>query len=263
MNLCFSTLGCTEYSLSGILSLCGGFGISFLEIRGMDGELDLQRIPEFSERQIPETVLRFRSAGVVPLILGTSCSFHHPEKRQTVQAEGTAALAVAKSLGAMGIRVFGDRFADDPVQTTETVIAGIADLCAGAEGSDVRVLLEVHGDFHTVEALAPILRAFETEPHFGLIWDIAHTHPAYGNDWKRFYDATAPWIRHVHIKDAAGGRLVLPGEGEIPILPIVSQLLSDGYTGAFSLEWERKWHPELPPIEIALERFVSLMERVR
>ena len=43
----------------------------------------------------------------------------------------------------------------------------------------------------------------------------------------------------------------------------MEKLLSDGYKGAFSLEWEKKWHPELPPVETALERFVSLAETVR
>ena len=165
-------------------------------------------------------------------------------------------------LGAAGIRVFGNRFVGDPEETTRQVIEGIAALIEKTPGMNASVLLEVHGDFHTVESLSPILRAFKEEPRFGLIWDIAHTHPAYGENWKRFYDAIAPFVRHVHIKDARGGELKLPGEGEIPILPIVGQLLRDGYAGAFSLEWEKKWHPELPPVETALERFVALLKTI-
>lgn len=262
MNLCFSTLGCAERTLEETFALCDRFGISRLEIRGIGGELDPRKIPEFSDGQIQKTAARFRAAGITPLILGTSCAFHRPENRESVLAEGSAALAVAKSLGAMGIRVFGDRFADHREQTTRNAVEGIARLCDAAKGTDVKILLEVHGDFHTVESLSPILRAFEDEPRFGLIWDIAHTHPAYGENWKGFYDAVAPFVRHVHIKDARGETLTLPGNGEIPILPIVRRLLADGYKGAFSLEWEKKWHPELPPIESALERFVSLMKSV-
>jgi beta-glucosidase len=29
-------------------------------------------------------------------------------------------------------------------------------------------------------------------------------------------------------------------------------LTRDGYTGCVSLEWERKWHPYLPPLRDAL-----------
>ena len=38
------------------------------------------------------------------------------------------------------------------------------------------------------------------------------------------------------------------------------ELIEDGYTGYFSLEWERKWEPELEPIEIALEHYKKLLE---
>jgi len=33
-----------------------------------------------------------------------------------------------------------------------------------------------------------------------------------------------------------------------------------GYEGYFSLEWEKKWHPELPVIEDALDALVEVLE---
>jgi beta-glucosidase len=35
-------------------------------------------------------------------------------------------------------------------------------------------------------------------------------------------------------------------------------LTENGYEGAFSLEWEKKWHPELPPIQDALEAMLKI-----
>lgn len=262
MKLCFSTLGCADYPLSDILALCGRFGISCLEIRGIGGQMDFSKIPEFSKERISQTRNAFKSAAVTPLILGTSCQFHTEEKKQKALAEGGMALEYAREIGAMGIRVFGNNLTDDPAEATRNIIEGISLLCEKARQTDVNVLLEVHGDFHTVETLSPILHALQNEPRFGLIWDIEHTHSPYGERWMDFYQAVAPFIRHVHIKDKNQKGLVLPGEGEIPILPLVKRLLSDGYSGAFSLEWEKKWHPELPPIEPALERFTTLMKQV-
>jgi sugar phosphate isomerase/epimerase len=54
-------------------------------------------------------------------------------------------------------------------------------------------------------------------------------------------------------------KLCRVGEGQIPIKAIVRQLLAGGYTGYFSLEWEKKWHPELPGAEIAYPDFVRVM----
>ena len=57
-------------------------------------------------------------------------------------------------------------------------------------------------------------------------------------------------------------RLTLIGEGDVPIARIADRLLSDGYDGYFSLEWEKKWHPELPDIDAALCSFIKVMNGV-
>ena len=257
MNLCFSTLGCTEKSLDEILDLCASFEFSMLEIRGIGGVLDNRLIPDFSEEKISSTTERFKKADAAPLILGTSCSFHEKENFESAVSEGSAALQTAAALGARGIRVFGNNLGENPAESTDRVIDGIRQLCA--EKADVDVLLEVHGDFNTVEALMPVVKALKNEKHFGLIWDICHTQKTYGENWREFYDAFRPFIRHVHIKDIKGDKLVLCGDGDIPIKQIASQMLSDGYGGAFSLEWEKKWHPELAGIEEALIKFKEIM----
>ena len=257
MNLCFSTLGCCERTLDDILELCARFEITALEIRGIGGVLDNRLIPEFSADRISETAERFKSAGTAPLILGTSCAFHDRGNFESAVTEGRAAVLTASELGARGIRVFGNNLGDRPAESIGRVIDGIRRICA--EKADVDVLLEVHGDFNTVETLMPVVTALSEEKHFGLIWDICHTQKTYGENWREFYDAFRPFIRHVHIKDIKGDTLVLPGDGDIPIKQIVSQMLSDGYSGAFSLEWEKKWHPELAEIEEALIKFKEIM----
>ena len=260
MNLCFSTLGCTERSLDEILELCTRFGFAQLEIRGIGGVLDNRLIPDFGEDRIDKTAQRFKSAGVTPLILGTSCSFHEKENFENAVTEGEAAVLTAAALGASGIRVFGNNLGKNPSESTKRVIDGISSLCKTADESGVDILLEVHGDFNTVETLMPVVSALKNEKRFGLIWDICHTQKTYGENWREFYNAFREHIRHVHIKDLSGDELVLPGDGEIPVKNIVSHMICDGYSGAFSLEWEKKWHPELAEIEEAIVRFKEIMQ---
>ena len=137
------------------------------------------------------------------------------------------------------------------------VSEGVKALCDYASGFGIDVYLEVHGDFITEERLAPIVARCEASPRFGLIWDACHTRNTYP-DPRVFFDRFAPYIRHVHLKDINEARHVLPGEGTLPLEEIAKYLTKKGYNGYFSLEWERKWHPELPPIEEALEKFVAL-----
>ena len=91
-----------------------------------------------------------------------------------------------------------------------------------------------------------------------------HSDRAYGDGWQEFYRLIAPFIRHVHIKDCLRStsssplKLTLPGKGDIPLKDITARLLDDGYNGYLSLEWEKRWVPELPVIEDALACFTSM-----
>lgn len=267
-KLCFSTLGCAGLCLAESARLGKTHGMSGIELRGIAGETDACKIPDFAAEHAADSRALLDEVGIVPVVLGTSCKFHDPGKRRAALDEGVASAKAAAGLGIPFIRVFGNDAKPDAATATRSVIEGIGELCAAA--GDVIVLLEVHGDFNRSEALMPVIGALDRGGvrNFGLIWDVAHSDRAYGSEWQRFYNDIAPWVRHVHIKDhvriAAGSgtrsfRLTMPGDGEIPIRDIVRRLALDGYSGYFSLEWERMWHPELPPIENALPRFVEIM----
>ena len=264
MNLCFSTLGCTEWSLERILSTAEQFHIHALEIRGMDGLMDNRQIPALSPDHEADTQAMLARYHVIPQVLGTSCAFHAPEKWESAVEEGKACIDIAARLKIPYIRVFGNRLIGESLREQEEcynlVAKGIAELCDYASDTDVTVLLEVHGDYNRIETLGEVTARLKDYRNFGLIWDIAHT-SAYGDRWEEFYHFFRPLIRHIHIKDKTTSpmALTIPGEGELPIVAIVHRLLEDGFDGYFSLEWEKKWHPDLPELPDALEAFVRIL----
>ncbi len=258
MKLCFSTLGCAERNLSEILSLSEKFNLPYLEIRGIGGVLDNAVIEDFCEENATKTKEIMMKSGVTPVVLGTSCMLHTEDSAALALIEARAAISVAARLSIPYIRVFGNNLIGRREDCIRRVTEGIAALCDMAKGTDVSVLLEVHGDFNTVQTLSPVLDALKMRNEFGLIWDVAHSHTAYGEKWETFYECIRPYIRHVHIKDKrTEGGLTMIGEGDVPVAAIVRRMLKDGYDGCFSLEWERLWHPELAEIEVALARFTS------
>lgn len=259
MNLCFSTLGCFEKSLGDILDIAQKYYIPAIELRGIDGKIDNTEIRVFSEAMTGDTLHRFQKSGISPIVLGTSCAFHNADRYERAISEGEAAIEIAERLSIPNIRVFGDKLLSG---STERITEGLLRLCSHTRKTNV--LLEVHGDLNTVEALSPILEKMSGLNNFGLIWDIEHTHKTYGDRWETFYSAVKPYIKHVHIKDRSdiSNQLTLIGEGDIPISHITERLLKDGYDGYFSLEWEKKWHPELPEITAALDSFVKVMNGV-
>ena len=262
MKLCFSTLGCSDYSLDSIIALAKNYGIEYLEVRGINGTLENKDIAEFLPENAEKTKNALSDAKISPRVLGASLAFHDPVKyRDCIEAAKTDIL-IAERMGFPYVRFFGNSIKDGKDACIARVSSSFAELADFAEAHGVTALLEVHGDFNTIENLTPVVDALRGKKGFGIIWDIAHSDIVYGENWQPFYELIRPFIKHVHIKDHKDGALTLPGEGTIPIVPIVKRLIADGYDGCLSLEWEKKWHPEIGNIEPALDKLTALLSEV-
>ena len=259
MKLCFSTLGCHDYSLDEIIALAKKYSIDALEIRGIGGVMDNFAIPEFSAEEAASTKRRLSEAGISILSLGTSCSFHDIEKRCAMIESAKEQILIAERMGVPCIRVFGNNLTEDREACFVRVGTALAELSDFAAAHGVTVLLEIHGDYNSIETVAPLLKIVGDRQGFGIIWDIAHSDGVYGAGWAEFYEFIRPYMRHVHLKDHKEGTLTLPGDGNLPIRQVYDRLTADGYDGYFSLEWERKWHPEIGDIEPALDRLCDIL----
>lgn len=265
MKLCFSTLGCTELTLGEIIELAHKHNINALEFRGIDGELDNRNIDAFKKENISKTLPALRNGGIIPVVLGTSCCFHSPDRFDAAINEGVSSIDIASSLDIPYIRVFGNDIIGDREECLKRIANGINTLCEYAKGKNVMVLLEVHGDLNTVESILSVVKLIAVPEHFGLLWDVCHTHQIYSEKWFEFYNSVKSYIRHVHIKDmdSKTAKLTQLGYGDIPLAEIIRELVSDGYEGYFSLEWEKRWHPELPELDEALSHFRELALEVQ
>lgn len=124
-------------------------------------------------------------------------------------------------------------------------------------GWKVDLMVETHDGLLTREA---INRFCSHAGGASMLWDAHNTWRGTGVAPHELWPGIAGNVVHIHVKDSisrASGRLpytyVLPGDGEFPMKPLSDALRRDKYSGAVSLEWERQWHPDLPPIERALE----------
>jgi hypothetical protein len=57
-----------------------------------------------------------------------------------------------------------------------------------------------------------------------------------------------------------GWQLVLHGQGEVPVREMVELLHDDGYDGWISVEWEKRWHPEIEEPEVALPQHLAVLK---
>ncbi len=270
MKLAFATLGCPDWTFETVVNEAQRLGFSGIEIRGINGVMRSGEIEAFLPKNVEATKKALTDRGLTLVGLNTSCNFHDAANFDAAIEEGKEAIDVCVRMGIPAIRVFGDKIPDKSKtdEVIAAVINGVRTLCEYARGKDVKVLLEIHGDFNTVEAVKPVVEAVKDCPEFAIIWDIEHSDKPYEDNWKVFYDEFKPYIVHIHVKDYYRGmlpdgkyKLCMVGDGDIPIVDIVNQLKADGFDGYYSLEWEKKWHPYLPDPEVAIPAYMEYMKQ--
>jgi sugar phosphate isomerase/epimerase len=265
--LSFSTLGCPSWPWRTVLDRAAEWGYMAIELRGLNGEMDLTKCPEFQGARLAASIKDLEALDLRICNLGASTRFHdvEPAVRKTQMDEGRRYVDLAHRLKAPMVRVFGDRIVGGAKEATvNRVIAGLRELGEHAKDSGVSIVIESHGDFCDSPTLQAILDSVNL-PNVALLWDVHHT-VAFGKERPAVtLEKLRSYIRHVHLKDSVpdkdGVRYVLTGKGTIPLGQIVHMLVKASYPGLFSLEWEKKWHPELPEPEIAFPQYAEIMRQ--
>jgi sugar phosphate isomerase/epimerase len=266
LPLAFSTLGCPAWEWPKVLDEADRMGYAAIELRGIQGDMDLPKRPELQGPALKANLDRLAAKGLRISDLGASAEMHHPEgpTRTENLDEGRRFIDLAHALGAPYVRVFGNKWVpgEDRRTTLERIAAGLKALGEHAKGSSVGVLIESHGDFMRSPDLLELLTAVGM-PNVGLLWDAHHTvvsgHEAPADTFR----ALGRFIHHTHLKDSRpegdGVRYVLTGEGTVPVKEIVKVLVDGGYQGYYCFEWEKKWHPEIEEPEIAFPQYARVM----
>ncbi len=266
--LSFSTLGCPAWSFSDIVSFASAHGYDGIELRGILGELDLTKCPEFARGKIAASKQQVADRHIRIVNLGASTALHHPpgEKRRVNLDEARRYIDLAHALECPHVRVFPDALPKDRERdaTFDLIVAGLVELGDYARGSNVDVLMETHGD---VLASADVLRIMQRSAHpgVGLVWDVCNMWSVTRESPRQVHTALNPYIRHTHIKDvkltSGEVRYVLLGEGEAPVAEALQALAGGGYAGYYSFEWEKRWHPEIEEPEIALAHYAQAIHK--
>ncbi len=258
-KLSFSTLGCPDWPFEKIVDFAVAHGYQGLEIRGLLRQLDLTKCKEFNtEENRKVTIKRMQDSGLHFVGLGSSATLHFAgaTERQKNLDEGRRFIDLAQEINCPYVRVFPNNFPKDQerVATLDLITKGLLALADHAKGSKVSVLMETHGDLVKTDDLLTIMGATRHK-HTGLVWDISNMWTITKEPPVEVYQKLAKYIRHTHIKDAklVDGKLqyTLLGKGEVPIFAAIDKLMQSGYSGYYSFEWEKLWHPEIAEPEVA------------
>jgi sugar phosphate isomerase/epimerase len=266
--LAFSTLGCPDWSLEQIVKFAAAHGFKGIEVRGLLRHMDLPTCKEFSNENRAGSLRLMDDNGLRFINLGSSASMHHADEtaRRKNLDEGKRYIDLAAQLKCPFIRVFPNNFPEgqDKAFTLDLIARGLLELGDYAKGSNVKVLMESHGDLLYTADLAQVMKASE-HPHVGLVWDMTNMWVKTKELPARAYGELKKYIHHTHIKNARLEndkiKYTRIAEGEVPIFEMIESLHKGGYNGYYSFEWEKMWHPELEAPELAIADYAVVMKR--
>jgi sugar phosphate isomerase/epimerase len=267
--IAFSTLGCPAWDWMRILKFARMHGFSAIELRGLQGNMDLPTHTIFAPEHIEQTKKQIRDSKLRIACVSSSANLYmdEPEKRAKELSDARRFIDLASSLGAPYVRVFGGKAESDknPVPDDATkarVAAGLRELGKYCGPKGVTVIIESHDHFTSSATLKDVLTAANSE-YVGLLWDAHHTFATSNEDPEFTVKQLGPWIRHTHLKDSVGKgedrKYVLTGSGNVPIEGQIKALQSIGYKGFYCFEWEKVWHPDLADPDIAITDFAHVV----
>jgi sugar phosphate isomerase/epimerase len=267
--IAFSTLGCPAWDWKKILDFASEHGFSAIELRGLQGNMDLPSNPLFSADRIAQTKSDITAEKLKIACVSSSANLYwsDPEKRSKDLSDARRFIELASSLGAPYVRVFGGKAPDDKAPapddaTKKRVAAGLRELGEYAGPRKVTVILESHDHFTSSATLRDVMHLADS-PHAGLLWDAHHTFATSNEDPEYTVKQLGQWIRHTHLKDSVGEgedrKYVLTGRGTVPIARQIKALQSIGYKGFYCFEWEKVWHPDLQDPENAIADYAKVV----
>jgi sugar phosphate isomerase/epimerase len=260
----FSTLGCPNWDWLKVLDFAEQNGFAAIELRGLQGTMDLPARPEFSPDRIAQSRKEVAAHGLRISCVSSSANMHDTDlqKHEEQLADARRFIELAAQLGAPYVRVFGNKIVGRRDQALRHIAKSLRQLGDYAGPKNVMVIIESHGDFTDSPTLRAILEQADS-PHVGLLWDAHHTYVSGKEDPALTVGQLKRYIHHTHLKDSRKEgndvHYVLTGCGEVPVQRQVQLLVQNGYKGSYSFEWEKVWHPEIEEPEIAFPDFARVI----
>jgi sugar phosphate isomerase/epimerase len=266
-RLAFSTLAFPAATLATALSLGRSWGYSGVELRLIDGELIDPAMDAATRAQVRRTLIH----GGLPVVAVDS----------SIRLTGVdplpgllGFLELASDWESPLVRVFGGELpADDPANAAgrrarlESAARVLETVTPAAERLGVAVGVETHDSFSASSVVAELLAMVNSGSagQVGAVWDSHHPYRM-GESPAEVAGNLAGRILLAQVKDARraperpdGWQLVLLGHGEVPVPEMLASLAEAGYPGWISVEWEKRWHPEIEEPEIALPQHLAVL----
>ena len=263
MKIAFSTLGCPDFDWPDIYSMAKDLGFDGIEMRGLGDDLFAVNARPFRADQIDKTIALLARMHLTIPCLSSGCVLKDTENWPATREEIGDYIRLAARLGSSYIRLLADRNADREGEVDdEVVLAHLKEVLPLAEEKGVTLLLETNGVYADTARLRDLLVRAESDS-VGALWDMHHPYRFAGESPELTVQNLGVYIKYTHIKDSVmeNGKVSyrLMGEGDLPVDAMMRALRSINYEGFVSLEWVKKYMPDLRNAGIVFPHFANFM----
>jgi fatty-acyl-CoA synthase len=263
MKIAFSTLGCPYWSFEDIYATAADLGFDGVELRGIGNEIYVPRAKAFSDERIEATKKKFAD-GFVKIPMPTSGACTGKGDMAAAVRESSEYIDLAAKLSVPYIRVM---ITDLPNPTDdadfEAAVSCYGEICEYGKSAGVMPLIETNSILASSDKMKELMESVNST-NKGVLWDIHHPIRYYGEKPQYTYDNLKDYVRHVHVKDSVivDGKLEyrMMGYGDMPIFDTLSMLKTAGFDGYVSLEWVKRWYPELSEPGIVFAHYITYMK---
>lgn len=261
IKLGFSTLGCPDWRFSDIVSTAKDLQFNGFEVRGIANEICVPRIKAFDPQHIDATLAKLASSGLeIPMLtsgISVGIKYDNPVE------EAMGYIDLAQKLHSPFIRIIISNNPQPEPIDWDMAVRQYTEICCYGEKKGVTPLIETNGVLSDTKEMLRFIEAIDST-NKGVLWDVHHPFRYFSEQPYETYRNIGCYVKYIHVKDSIvlenSLHYRMMGYGDVPIYDALKLIIENGYNGYVSLEWVKRWNPDLEGAGIVFAHFMSYME---
>jgi len=264
MKFAFSTLGCPDWTFGEMVSTAKDLGFNAIEIRGIEKEVFAPYAKPFTRDNIAKTIKLLKDKNLEISLLATSACVGESAHIESALGEATVYTDLAEKLGVKYIRVMITNKPNPEETDFDGAVVAYQRICDFAKDKGIIPLIETNGILADSTKMKEFMERTNRE-NSGVLWDVHHPFRYFNETVEETYENIGSYVKYVHVKDSVmeNGEVKykIIGQGDVPVLESINLLSNNNYDSFITLEWVKRWCPDLEDAGIVFSHFSNYIKK--
>lgn len=264
MKLAFSTLGCPDWTFNEMLSTAKDLEFNAIEIRGIEKEVFAPYAKPFLKENIDKSIESIKNINMEVSLLATGACIGIISQAEAAIGEAKVYTDLAAKLSTKYIRIMITTNPQPEEADFDHAVKTYQIICDYAQTKGISPLIETNGILADSLNMKKFIEA-TNRSNSGVLWDVHHPYRFYNETVEKTFSNIGKYIKYVHVKDSVmeNGfpKYKMMGLGDVPVLQALKLLNDNKYDSFISLEWVKRWCPELEEAGIVFSHFINYIHQ--